>query len=369
MPAPKASDCQLVTHVLPEELSPRQVLTRFQERLAQATLRPAGEAREHPSAFADAYRPRALVHLFDAEYWLTDMHHDEYVNFLVAYVGLRSPRGKVRSLYPRIFYKDSSLVWRVASHLIWEEDEHWIGKGDVRWEQREDGEYLTSAEETTNLPYELQTALDQISRRRPSRYDPDAVPLVLRRAKQHRTQPFADFSTPRRKAEQRAQINRGKPVARFRRPGDPSSLVFTQGFAPDFQRGLIEVQESGSRLYGGTIQKYRFLSHNRQIQYQVVSSPTHVFVNHPQTLTTELMSYGTRTLDVHGDDDAFLPGFEYHFYDESTDPPTLYSQIPAGYAGVVGDPDPERADASPWLEKLPVVREFRRVVLGERRRG
>ena len=362
MPAPKPADCQLVTDIQPEALSPRQITSRFRARLAQCPVRPAGEGREDPEALVASYRPRALVRLFDAEYWLSDMHHDDYVNFMVAYVGLRKKNGVVPALYPRIFYKDSSLVWRVASHFIWEEDEHWIGKGDVRWEQREDGEYLTSAEETTNLPYELQAAFDQVSRRKTSRYDPDAVPLVLRRAKPNRTQPFADFTGPRKKAAERAQIHGGKPVARFRRAGDPASLYFAKGFEPDFRKGLIEVQASGSRLYGGAIRKYRFLSTNRQIQYQVVASPTHVFVNHPQTLTTEIMSYGTRTLDVHGDDDAFLPGFEYHFYDESTDPPQLYSQIPAGFAGVVGDPDPERADASPWLERLPTVRAFRRIV-------
>lgn len=367
MPAPKPEDCALIAHVEPEDLTPRQVRAELHALLdGRARLRPAGEAKNDPDGLLASHRPQSKVRLFDGHFWVTDMFHDEYLNFLVAYVGLGSRPERIRSIYPRIFYKDSSLVWRVASHFIWEADEHWIGKGDVRWEQRQDGEYLTSAEETTNLPYEMQSALDLISRRRKSRYDPDIVPQVLRRGGRRRTHPFADFTTPRKKAEERAQINAGKPVARFRKAGVPESLVFTKGFEPDFRQGLVEVQTSGSRLYGGELEKYRFLSTNRQIQYQVVSSPTHVFVNHPQTLTTELMSYGTRTLDVHGDDDAFLPGFEYHFYDDSTDPPELYSQIPAGFAGVVGDPDPERADASPWLDRLPVVQEFRRVVLGQK---
>jgi len=212
----------------------------------------------------------------------------------------------------------------------------------------------------------LQSALDHVSRSKKSRSDPEAIHLVLRRGSTSRTHPFADFTTPRQKASLHQQINKGKPVARFRRKGDPASLTFTRGFEPDFQNGFIECQPSGSRLYGGALEKYRFLSTNKQIQYQVVSSPTHVFVNHPQTLTTELMSYGTRTLDVFGDDDAFLPGFEYHFMDDATDPPTLYSQIPEGYVGVVGDPDPERADAAPWLEALPIVQRFRKEVLGQR---
>jgi hypothetical protein len=294
------------------------------------------------------------------------MRHDFFLNFLVGYVGLEDGRGKIRGIVPRLFYKDASLVWRVASHFVSTDDEHWIGKGDVRWEQRADGEYLSSAEETTNLPYELQGAFDDISRNRPSKKDEEAVHWLVRRANASRMHPFSDFQNPRKRAAETTKINQGRPVARFAKKNHPESLTFTKGFEPDLKNGLIEVQHSASRLYGGPVEKFRFLSVNRKIQYQFVSTPTHVFVNHPQTLTTELMNYGTRTVDVFAPDDAFIPGFEYHFEDESTEPPTLYSQIPEGFAGRIGDPDSERADASPWIERLPIVREFRRVVLGEK---
>ncbi|MEZ6021618.1 MAG: hypothetical protein R3F17_16465 [Planctomycetota bacterium] len=303
------------------------------------------------------------IRLFDAHYWVGDMRFDPYLNFMVTWVGIEGSGGRIRAIYPRIFYKDSSLVWRVASHFISTDDEHWIGKGDVRWEEREDGEYMASAEETTNLPYELQYALDLASRSQTPKKDHRAVHLVLRRGGARQTHPFADFSTPRRKAHNQYWINGGKPVVTFRKKGDPQSMVIAKGYEPDFDAGVVEVTPSGSRLYGGDLHKYRILSRNGRIQYQFVASPTHVFVNHPQALTTELMIYGTRTLDVLADDDAFIPGFEYHFMDDSTDPPSLYSQIPAGYVGKVGDPDPERADAKPWLEALPLVREFRRRVL------
>jgi hypothetical protein len=35
--------------------------------------------------------------------------------------------------------------------------------------------------------------------------------------------------------------------------------------------------------------------------------------------------------------------------------------------GELSDHDPSRADASPWLDRLPVVQEFRRKVLGRSR--
>jgi len=53
-------------------------------------------------------------------------------------------------------------------------------------------------------------------------------------------------------------------------------------------------------------------------------------------------------------------GREYHFVDDDENPPELYTQIPDGYAGAASPIDPSRADASPWIEELPVIREFRR---------
>jgi hypothetical protein len=66
------------------------------------------------------------------------------------------------------------------------------------------------------------------------------------------------------------------------------------------------------------------------------------------------------------DDDLFVPGWEYHYMDEELDPPALYSQIPKGFAGVPCPDDEHKADASPWLDRIPIVRAFRRQVLGER---
>ena len=79
-----------------------------------------------------------------------------------------------------------------------------------------------------------------------------------------------------------------------------------------------------------------------------------------QALTTEIMSYGVRTVDVVGDENLFVPGYEYHYMDESVDPPELHSQIPEGFAGRRSEVDPMRCETSPWLEKLPVIQSFRR---------
>ena len=111
------------------------------------------------------------------------------------------------------------------------------------------------------------------------------------------------------------------------------------------------------------MRKLRILSTNRLIQYQFMAAPRLVWLIPPQTLTTDLSSFGVRTIDVEHDEDLCVPGYEYHYLDEIDDPPSLHTQIPEGFVGAQSDVDPMRADASPWLEKLPVIREFRRLGL------
>jgi len=350
---------RVVTGVAPLERPPAQVGRRFRRLLEDgATLRPSGTARRDPRVLLRApYLPRHELHLFDATIFLTGLLYDEALGFFVGYVALGERSGRsVRDVYPRIFYKDSSLLWRVGSHFIHDADEYWIGKGDVRVERRGGHEYLASVEETTDLPFELQFALDDVSRRQKRRRDDEAIALVLRQAPSGRVEPYADFTRPRRAAAALHAIRGDRPVARFRRKGDPSSLTFARGFEPDFAHGLLEESTTLSKYFGGTLRKFRILSSNRAIQYLFFASPTHAWVTHPQALSTKLSTYAVRTVDVFAPDDLAIPGYEYH--EEG------HSQIPEGYAGAPHPRDPHRADASAWLEALPVIREFRAKVLG-----
>jgi hypothetical protein len=352
-----------VTHVLPDERPPRAIARELRALLdGGCALRISGAGREAPDAFLRRYAPRHRIALFDAAFYLTDLREDENFRFFVAYVRL----GRRRALHPRIVYKDSSLVWRSPSHYVRSETENWVGKGDLKPVVEHGEVTLYAAEETTNLPFEVQHALDVASRRAEAvRRDLRAVPLVLRQGGEDRVACYADFSAPRRRAmaDPRNRVNGGRPVASFARPGDPGSLRFARGFAPDFASGVVETSDSKSRLYGGDVRKFRILSENRRIQWQFVAAPRHVWIVPPQTLTTELSSYGVRTVDVNVDEDLCVPGYEYHFLDDTEDPPRHYSQIPAGFAGPQSDVDPSRADASPWLEQLPVVKAFRTEVL------
>lgn len=354
---------RVVTGVTPECLSRELVVRRFRALLTDgATLVPAGTARRDPSVLLSRrYLPRHELRLFDATYFLNDFRYNEALGFFVAYVVLGERSGtRVRRIHPRLFYKDSSLIWRVASHFVHDHHEFWIGKGDVREEGRPGEEVLVSVEETTNLPFEIQAALDAVSRRTRRQRDDEAIELVVHEAPTGRIEPYADFIAPRRRAAERYAVNRGRRVARFHRRGDPTSLRFARGYQPDFSRGVVETHETMSQFFGGRLRKFRILSSNREVQYLFFASPTHAWVNHPQTLTTELSTYGVRTIDVIADGDVFLPGFEYH--DDGD------SQIPDGFVGEAHPLDPHRSDAGAWIEAMPVIREFRAKVLGKRPR-
>jgi hypothetical protein len=350
-----------IPDVEPSALSPQRVWRQFEKLLiGGAKLKPLGTAKRDPGSLLDqGYRPRHLVELFDVAYYLTNLRSDDTLGFLVGYVHL--PRA--RALHPRIFYKDLSLVWRSASHLIWSDHDQWIGKGDLKIEIRDGAEWEHSAEETTNLPTEIQCALDVISRRvKQPRHDEHAVERILRLAPPRRMEPYADFTGPRRRAAANPakRINDGHDIATFTRRHDPTSLKFVPGYEPDFADGSYSTHYTKSHFYGGEIRKTRVVSKNRLVQYQFIDGPGQAWIMPPQTLTADIMSYGVRTIDVHAPEELFVPGFEYHFMDDTVDPPELVSQIPPSFAGAPNVHDDARADASRWLDALPVIREYRR---------
>ncbi len=354
------------------DLSPRAVIREFRELLDDGTrLHVAGSARRNPAQLLSlGYTPRYRLDLFDTRFYFTNCRQNPELRFCVAYVVQPGALTRTPNVHARLFYKDLSLVWRAASHFSRADDSLWVGKGDVRAMTTNGVDIVESVESTTDLPLEMQNAVESLIRRvRIPRRDEDVIDLVLRRSPDDRIAPYCDFTRPRARAreERRNLINGGRKIARFRRRNDPTSLEFTPGFEPDFVRGILESSRSRSHLYGGALRRYRILSKNRAIQYAFIAGPKQVWIIPPQATTTELSSYGVRTIDVEADDDLFIPGYEYHYLDDSEDPPELCSQIPKGFAGAACAHDDDKADASPWLDKLPVVREFRRKVLKQRR--
>ena len=350
--------------------SPARVAHAFQALLAAGMpLRVAGAARRRPKQLlTSGYAPRYRFELFGTQYFISAIRQNPELRFCVAYVVQPRQRGRGLEAFARIFYKDLSLVWRAASHVAYDWDGSiWIGKGAVREIKTKGVVMLESIESTTDLPLEIQIALEDCSRRtKRTRADAKILPQVLRQAPPSRVEPFAEFTAPRARAfaDRKRRIHGGRTIARFRRRGDPSSLEFAKGFEPDFAGGIFEVNTTKSHLYHGELRRFRILSANRQIQYLFIAGPKQVWIIPPQALSTELSSFGLRTVDVIADEDLFIPGYEYHYIDHEQDPPALYSQIPKGFAGGPCVDDENKADASPWLEALGVIQRFRREVLG-----
>jgi hypothetical protein len=356
----------LVASAALAKLSPARIASEFGRLIDDGVeVRVAGKATPR-RLLSGPYAPKGRVDLFDTSYYLSDVRQNEDIRFFVAYVVSGSRPEGAAVAHARLFYKDASLIWRVASHFT----DEWIGKGDLKPVLEDGEEKWFSAEETTDLPLEIQGALETMCRRAVEiPYDRKAQAMVLKKGPLDRVVAYRDFTEPRQRAREnpRNLVNRGKRVAFFARRNDPTSLRFVAGFEPDFTRGVLEVGAMSSRLYGGPVRRFRIVSRNRKIQYLFMAGPRHVWIVPPQALTTEISSYGVRTIDVLADDDLFVPGYEYHFRDDSVDPPWEVSQIPVGFVGARSPVDEGRADASPWLDRLPVVREFRRKVLNRRR--
>lgn len=361
----KAIPIETISNVAAAEKSPRQVGGQFRRMLDSGfRLRADGYAKSNPAGLLrTGYTPKYEIELFGTRFFLCNQRDAEGLKVMPAYVlpAATSRRGKP-TIYARAFYKDSSLVWRSASHYINTPEMGWIGKGAVRLQTKRGVRDWYSAEETTDLPFEMQAALDDVSQRGRSKLnDKRILSLVLRNAPSNRIWPYQDFEGPRERAMKSRvnRINNNRSIAWFADDDDPRSLQIEPGFDPDF-RAVIDVSTSRSSMYGGEIKKYRIASNNGLIQYLFVAGPQQVWLVNPQAFTVQLSSYGLRTVDVIADEDLCIPGYEFF---DNAGTGELDDQIPPGFAGPVCPVDPDRADASPWNERLPVVQAFRRSIL------
>jgi len=137
----------------PSELTPQQVAREFHRLIdSGAPIRCAGDARDNPEwLLSSGYTPKYKVDLFDTSYYLTNVRQNPDIRFFIAYVVQKNHRTGRTEIFPRIFYKDISLIWRSASHFIRSEDENWIGKGEMRTYVIDGEEIEQSVEETTDL--------------------------------------------------------------------------------------------------------------------------------------------------------------------------------------------------------------------------
>ena len=267
-----------VANVTADETTPRQVGEQFRRLLKTGhRLRADGQAKTDAEQLLNiGYTPKYKIDLFGTSFFLCNQRDAEALKVMPAYVlPATQTRAREATIHARVFYKDSSLVWRSASHYINTHDVHWIGKGAVRWTNKRGERGWYTAEETTNLPLEMQAALDEVSQRGPRKHnDKRILPLVLRNAPSDRVRPYQDFEGPRSTAmkPKANRINNNRSICWFTDENDPGSLQFEPGFEPDFD-ALLDISTSRSSMYGGEIKKYRIASSNRLIQYFFVAGP------------------------------------------------------------------------------------------------
>ncbi len=114
----------------PSPMTPQQVAREFHRLIdCGAQIRCAGDARGDPKRLlSGGYTPKYRVDLFDTRYYLTNIRQNPDIRFFVAYVVQKNSKTGQTDIYPRIFYKHISMVWRSASNFVRSEDENWIGK-------------------------------------------------------------------------------------------------------------------------------------------------------------------------------------------------------------------------------------------------
>ena len=156
---------RIVPSVLPREGPAGHAERSFRSLLEHgAKLLPAGEARRRPARLlSGGYTPKHAFDLFDTGFYVTNVRQNEDIRFFVAYVVQGAP-GRER-IHPRLFYKDLSLVWRSASHFVRSENDNWVGKGELKVVVTDGVEMEVSDEATTDLPLEIQSALESLIRR------------------------------------------------------------------------------------------------------------------------------------------------------------------------------------------------------------
>ena len=155
MPRPPSAlnSTRITTEIVPSvarsKLSCGQVEREFRRMIENgAKLRVAGRLRHSPRRLLSmGYCPKHKIELFDTRFYLTNVRENPELRFFVGYVAQENPSSGRTEIFPRIFYKDLSLVWRSASHFS-NTDGLWVGKGDT-YVTIEDGfETLTSREST-----------------------------------------------------------------------------------------------------------------------------------------------------------------------------------------------------------------------------
>ncbi|MDP3703201.1 MAG: cysteine peptidase family C39 domain-containing protein, partial [Candidatus Omnitrophota bacterium] len=241
-------------------------------------------------------------------------------------------------IFVNAYYKSNSQnVWRAASHHAGP----WIGKG--------------FGEAGQMLPMELQSTFEHI--------------VASQRASQGVYEKPGRFFDVLGFDVQGPMVSMvvGGPnrvvIAELNHAGQTNPALanhhinFRPGYEPDFHRGVVEHFQADNPVYS-KVTSYVILSANRQVQYLFnVDGAGRVWVGGVQGTSETLIRQGVRrdNLQYVVPEELLTPAFEY------------LKQMPTGYleARNVHPRNLQYADASAFLNKISVIQEFRRHVLGQ----
>ncbi len=280
----------------------------------------------------------------------------------VYYFYRKNPKTGEEEIFTRSVYRSNSQnVLRVASHR--RPERRWIGKG--------------LGQATTTLPLELQSTFEKIYQTALSKgklEKKEAFYEILRAKDSHMpADSFMKSMIAYERGEEAEQKDEKEPeeqilIGKFNEHdrdqiefikgemifprGIPETFGFTPGFEPDFENGVVETFETDNPVYGGKVTSYRIISKNKEAQYLFnVDMKGRVWIGDVQGTHSEITRFGVRKNTIYIPSDFLTPANEYE------------SEIPEGYKGEWQHSD--YWDASAYIDKLPVVQEFRDKVLNK----
>ncbi|MCX5701739.1 MAG: methyltransferase domain-containing protein, partial [Candidatus Omnitrophica bacterium] len=293
----------------------------------------------------NGFVPQYKISLNGMDYYLSKPYTSQRNGrpYFIGFLHRINPETGVEEIFARTIYKSNSQnIWRIASS---EGPGGWIGKG-------------LEDEMTTNAPLEIQSSLEKLCL--------DNGKLEIKEGFYDDLEKRADFKSPEEFNHtillHGEELNGGISIGSFAETGNPESYRFQNGFEPDFNNGVIEEFNTYSPIYGD-VESYRMLSNNKQVQFVFnVDRENRVWIGAVQSVTPRFTRFGVRAdrIDIGAMEmeniegvnrpvDILMPASEYD------------TQIPKGY---IGNHKADRYyDASPFIDKIPVIKEFRQKVL------
>jgi len=224
-----------------------------------------------------------------------------------------------------------------------------MGKGDVRWyatstatrSSHVRGDHEPAARDPGRTR-RADSALRASARRHPRRR-PSAAPCA-------RSPPSSRTRLSRAAAARAVGAAQSDPPRPRRRvvhaPQRPDSLRFAPGSSPTrARRGRGEPLFTASTAARSAVPDP--VAH-RRIQYQFVGGPRTPGSSRPRPLHRD-HAVGVRAIDVHAARSCASRASEYCYVDETTQPPTLHSQIRKASPESRASSTPSRLDASAWI--------------------